>query len=62
MSLGARIKGGRLELGLKGVDVADRTGLSSGFISQAERGIVSPSVSSLKRIATPLSVPVAYSF
>lgn len=39
--------------------VADRAGLSESFLSQIERGIASPSVASLHRIAQALGVGVA---
>ena len=39
--------------------VADRAGLSESFLSQVERGVASPSVASLHRIAGALGVSVA---
>jgi transcriptional regulator with XRE-family HTH domain len=39
--------------------VADRAGLSESFLSQVERGVASPSVASLQRIAGALNVSVA---
>ena len=39
--------------------VAERAGLSESFLSQVERGVASPSVASLQRIAGALSVRVA---
>jgi transcriptional regulator with XRE-family HTH domain len=39
--------------------VADRAGLSESFLSQVERGVASPSVASLQRIAGALAVSVA---
>ena len=62
MGLGKKMRDRRTELGLKAIELAKSSNLSSGFISQAERDIVSPSVSSLKRIAAVLNVPVAYFF
>ena len=40
-------------------DVAERTGLSESFLSQAERGRTSASISSLQRIAEALGVAVS---
>jgi transcriptional regulator with XRE-family HTH domain len=40
-------------------EVADRAGLSESFLSQVERGVASPSVASLQRIAGALGVSVA---
>jgi transcriptional regulator with XRE-family HTH domain len=39
--------------------VADRAGLSESFLSQVERGVASPSVSSLLRIAGALGIAVS---
>lgn len=39
--------------------VADRAGLSESFLSQVERGVASPSIASLQRIAGALDVSVA---
>jgi transcriptional regulator with XRE-family HTH domain len=39
--------------------VAERAGLSESFLSQVERGVASPSVASLQRIAGALNVTVA---
>lgn len=39
--------------------VADRAGISESFLSQVERGVASPSVASLQRIAGALNVSVA---
>ena len=62
MSIGKRIKKKRIELGLKGIDLAEKSGLSSGFISQIERNLVNPSVSTLKKIGNALNVPVGTFF
>ncbi|PKP56644.1 Cro/Cl family transcriptional regulator, partial [Candidatus Atribacteria bacterium HGW-Atribacteria-1] len=48
MSIGQRIKKKRTELGLRGIELAEKSGLSPGFISQIERNLVNPSVSTLK--------------
>lgn len=40
--------------------VAEKTGLSVSFLSDLERGISDPSLSTLKRLADCFGVPVAY--
>ncbi|MEM5471856.1 cupin domain-containing protein [Hoeflea sp. AS60] len=49
--LGKRLRARRRELSLTLKDVADGAGLSVGFISQVERGLTVPSLSSLASIA-----------
>ncbi len=55
-----RLRSRRQELGLTLKEVADRTGLSVGFISQIERGITMPSITSLIAVARDLDVHVSY--
>ena len=57
MSVGSLIRKTRKELGFSLQKVADQSGLSVSFVSQAERGVLTPSVSSLKKIATALEIP-----
>ncbi len=52
--LGSRIRERRKALGLTQQAVADAAGLTAGFISQVERGIAAPSLSSLTAIARVL--------
>jgi transcriptional regulator with XRE-family HTH domain len=52
--LGARLRARRKALGLTLRAVAERAGLSAGFISQIERGIAAPSLSSLASVARVL--------
>ena len=59
LSLGDRLRARRLETGLTLKLVADGAGLSTGFISQVERDLVAPSLSSLAGIAAVLDVPVS---
>lgn len=47
MEIGAKIKRLRLQLGLTQEELADRTELSKGFISQLERDVTSPSIATL---------------
>lgn len=55
-ALGERLRAARLGHGLTLRQAADRSGLSRTFISQVERGQVSPSVASLTRIAEALEI------
>ncbi|MBN1264987.1 MAG: helix-turn-helix transcriptional regulator [Anaerolineales bacterium] len=43
-------------------DLANKTDLTSSLLSQVERGLADPSLSSLRKIATALDVPLAYFF
>ena len=52
--LGDNLRGRRRELGLRLQDVADGANLSVGFISQLERNLTSPSLTSLAAIARTL--------
>lgn len=56
--LGTRLRRMRQDRRLTLKDVASGAGLSAGFISQVERDIVAPSLSSLAAIAGVLDVPV----
>jgi len=62
IGLGESIRNLRLENGMKIVDVAKATGLSSSLISQVERAIIAPSIDTLKKIATTLNTPLSYFF
>jgi transcriptional regulator with XRE-family HTH domain len=62
MSIGQRIKKRRIELGLRGIELAKKSGFSPGFISQIERDLVNPSVSTLKGIGNALNVPIGIFF
>ena len=43
-------------------DLAEKTGLSVSFLSQVERGIINPSINSLRKIALALSTPLSSFF
>ncbi len=58
--LGRRIRRGRTELGLSLRDLARRVGVSAGFLSQVERGQVSPSLATLQAVAEALEMPLMY--
>jgi transcriptional regulator with XRE-family HTH domain len=57
--LGARLRQRRKELRLTLKEVADGAGLSVGFISQIERGITTPSLSSLVGVSRVLKMHVS---
>lgn len=57
--LGARLRERRQVLGLTLKQVADGAGLSVGFISQIERGITTPSLSSLVGVSRVLGMHVS---
>ena len=54
--LGAGIRAERLRQGLTLTQLAEEAGLSPSALSQIERGITDPSISSLRRIANALGV------
>ena len=56
--LGQRLRARRHELGLTLKEVADGAGLSVGFISQVERGLTAPSLSSLVSISGVLKTEI----
>lgn len=60
--LGARIRARRKSLGLTMQHVADEAGLTVGFISQIERGLASPSLSSLTNVSRVLDIDPATLF
>lgn len=59
-SLGEKLRARRRELKLTLQDVAGQAGLTAGFISQIERDITTPSLSSLVSVAQVLGVPVRH--
>jgi transcriptional regulator with XRE-family HTH domain len=62
LQLGQVIRTLRLERGLTLSAVAQGAGVSSSLISQVERGLATPSISALRRIAGALGVPIAALF
>lgn len=56
--LGSRIRELRTLRGLTLTALADEAGLSTGLISQVERGLSDPSLETLRRIARVLDVPI----
>lgn len=62
MDLGSRIRDLRSRKKVMLGELAKRSGLTSSFLSQVERNITSPSISSLRRIAMALDTKVGYFF
>lgn len=62
MKIGNQIKKLRKEKGLKISELAEKSSLSSGMISQVERDMVSPSISTLWKITKALDVSIGYFF
>jgi len=62
IEVGARVRSLRHARGLALKDVAGRAGLSTGFLSQLERGISSASIRVLARLADALDVGIAEIF
>jgi transcriptional regulator with XRE-family HTH domain len=60
--LGGVIRTLRLERHLTLTSVAQAAGVSASLISQVERGLATPSISALRRIAGALNVPIAALF
>jgi len=58
--IGTKIREKRAEIEMSMKDLADKTGLTSGFISQVESGLAEPSIASLRNIAKVLNVPAFY--
>lgn len=62
MKIGYRIKNLRTYQRVTLKELAKKTGLTSSFLSQLERDLVSPSVSSLEKISSALNRKVGYFF
>jgi transcriptional regulator with XRE-family HTH domain len=58
--IGSKIRKLREEVGLTATELAAKADLSPSMLSQVERDIVAPSISSLRRIAATLNVPAFY--
>lgn len=61
-SIGTRLKELRKTKGMSITELAERSGVSTGLISQIERNLVVPSVVNLYRIAQALGTDVNYFF
>lgn len=60
--LGLQIKALRMAAGISGNELAHSCGVSGSLLSRVERGLVSPSVETLNRIAVGLNVPLSRFF
>ncbi len=58
VELGARIRAGRTAIGMSLSEVAEQVGVTRSFLSQVERGVVNPSVTTLRRVASVLRIPL----
>jgi transcriptional regulator with XRE-family HTH domain len=62
MKIGHKIKELRTRQRLTLKELAKKTGLTISFLSQLERDIVSPSISSVEKIASTLNTKISYFF
>jgi quercetin dioxygenase-like cupin family protein/DNA-binding XRE family transcriptional regulator len=60
--IGPRLRDARRRQGLSLAALADRSGLTKGFLSQVERDLTSPSVGTLLRLCRVLELPVGHLF
>lgn len=58
--IGDKIREKRLQMGMSLKELAEKTDLTPGFLSQIERDISEPSITSLRKIAEALGVAVFY--
>ena len=61
-AVGAQVKRWRTERGLTLANVAERTGLNVGYLSQIENDKASPSLGCLASLGEALDVPIAWFF
>jgi transcriptional regulator with XRE-family HTH domain len=62
IALGARIRSLRQAAGLTLRQLADRAGFTESFLSQVERGVASPSIASVQRVARGLGLSIGELF
>lgn len=60
MMLGQKIRQKRQGKGLSLTDLAEKIGRTPSFLSQIERGLAEPSITSLRKISEALDVPIFY--
>jgi transcriptional regulator with XRE-family HTH domain len=58
LAIGSQLRGARRARGLTLRAVADHAGITESFLSQVERDIASPSIATLRRIATALGTSI----
>jgi transcriptional regulator with XRE-family HTH domain len=61
-NMGNRIRNHRLALNMTLLDLSNATGLTNSTISQIERALMSPSISTLKKICDALQIPIGELF
>lgn len=62
MNIGIKIKKLRAEKGITLKELSEKSDLSSGFLSQLERGLTTIAVDSLEKLARIFEVPLTYFF
>ena len=60
ITIGQKIRKRRGDFDLSLRDLAEKTNLTASFLSQIERGFVSPSLNSLRKISEALDVPLLF--
>jgi transcriptional regulator with XRE-family HTH domain len=60
IAIGQKLHKRRGDFGLSLRDLAKKTGVTASFLSQIERGVTSPSLNSLRKIADALEVPLLF--
>lgn len=60
--IGEKIKAIRMEKGITAKDLAEKADVTPGYISQIERDLISPSLSTLMRIANAIDTPLVSLF
>lgn len=60
ITIGQKIRKRRADFGYSLRDLAKKTNLTASFLSQIERGMISPSLNSLRKIAEALEVPLLF--
>jgi transcriptional regulator with XRE-family HTH domain len=60
--LGQKLRAARKAAGMTLLDLSQTAGVSQSLISQVERGLASPSITTLRRFAAALGVPIASLF
>lgn len=58
--LGVKIRRKRIEKDMSLKELAEKVGLTASFLSQVERELAEPSITSLRKIAEALDVPIFY--
>ena len=62
MAIGREVRASRKKLNMTVVELSSLTGLSAGMLSKIERGIASPSLTTLQALSAALQVPITAFF